>query len=97
MTTEPKFIPKDGAALTLPSGAACKIRLIDCVGFVVKDAAGYMEEGKERMVKTPWSAQEIPLQRRQNWAQEKSSKNIPILGSLSPQTEALRTSPGNST
>lgn len=61
MTTEPKFIPKDGAALTLPSGAACKIRLIDCVGFVVKDAAGYMEEGKERMVKTPWSAQEIPF------------------------------------
>lgn len=63
MTTEPKFIPKDGAALTLPSGAACKIRLIDCVGFVVKDAAGYMEEGKERMVKTPWSAQEIPFTR----------------------------------
>ncbi|MCI9538021.1 MAG: stage IV sporulation protein A [Eubacterium sp.] len=61
MTTEPKFIPKNGAALTLPSGAACKIRLIDCVGFVVKDATGYMEEGKERMVKTPWSPQEIPF------------------------------------
>lgn len=61
MTTEPKFIPKDGAAITLPSGAVGKVRLIDCVGFVVKDAAGYMEENKERMVKTPWSEQEIPF------------------------------------
>lgn len=61
MTTEPKFIPKDGAVITMPSGAQGRIRLIDCVGFVVKDAVGYMEESKERMVKTPWSPQEIPF------------------------------------
>ena len=61
MTTEPKFIPKDGAWITLPSGEKGRVRLIDCVGFVVKDAVGYMEEGKERMVKTPWSPQEIPF------------------------------------
>lgn len=61
MTTEPKFIPKDGAVITLPSGASGRIRLIDCVGFVVKDAVGYMEEEKERLVKTPWSPQEIPF------------------------------------
>ncbi len=61
MTTEPKFIPKDGAWMTLPSGARGKVRLIDCVGFVVKDAVGYMEEDKERMVKTPWLPQEIPF------------------------------------
>lgn len=61
MTTEPKFVPKGGAVISLPSGAKGKVRLIDCVGFVVKDAVGYMEEKKERMVKTPWSEQEIPF------------------------------------
>lgn len=63
MTTEPKFIPKDGAQFVLPSGMIGKVRLIDCVGFVVKDATGYEEDGKERMVKTPWSEQEIPFTR----------------------------------
>lgn len=63
MTTEPKFVPKDGAWITLPSGAKGRIRLIDCVGFVVKDAVGYMEEDRERMVKTPWSPQEIPFEK----------------------------------
>ena len=38
-----------------------KVRLIDCVGFVVKDAVGYREEEKERMVKTPWYDEEIPF------------------------------------
>ncbi len=61
MTTEPKFIPKDGAVITLPSGAKGRIRLIDCVGFVVKDAVGYLEEDRERMVKTPWFPREIPF------------------------------------
>ena len=61
MTMEPKFIPKDGALITLAGGEKGRVRLIDCVGFVVKDAVGYMEEDRERMVKTPWSPQEIPF------------------------------------
>ncbi len=61
MTTEPKFIPKEGARIQMPSGESGKVRLIDCVGFVVKDAVGYREEEKERMVKTPWYDEEIPF------------------------------------
>jgi stage IV sporulation protein A len=61
MTTEPKFVPKEGAVVTLPSGSVGKVRLIDCVGFVVKEAVGYREENRERMVKTPWSEQEMPF------------------------------------
>lgn len=61
MTTEPKFIPKEGAMITFPSGSQGKVRLIDCVGFVVRDAKGHIEDGKERMVKTPWFSQEIPF------------------------------------
>ena len=50
MTTEPKFIPKEGAQIQMPSGESGKVRLIDCVGFVVKDAVGYREEEKEKFL-----------------------------------------------
>lgn len=60
-TVEPKFIPKEAAKIQIAEGLEAKIRLIDCVGYIVPEAVGNMEEGKERMVKTPWYAQEIPF------------------------------------
>lgn len=60
-TTEPKFIPKEAAALKLGEDVEAKVRLIDCVGYMVEGAGGHMENGEERMVKTPWSAEEIPF------------------------------------
>lgn len=60
-TTEPKFIPKEAAALKFGEDLEAKIRLIDCVGYMVEGAGGHMENGEERMVKTPWSAEEIPF------------------------------------
>lgn len=60
-TVEPKFIPKEAAKIRIAEGLEAKIRLIDCVGYMVPEAAGNMEEGKERMVKTPWYPQEIPF------------------------------------
>ena len=61
MTTEPKFIPKDAAQVQLGDGISVKVRLIDCVGFMVDGAAGHIENDAERMVKTPWSETEIPF------------------------------------
>ena len=60
-TTEPKFIPQKAAALKLAGDVNVKVRLVDCVGFMVNGAAGHMEDGAERMVKTPWSEAEIPF------------------------------------
>ncbi len=60
-TVEPKFIPKEAARIQIGEEVDAKIRLIDCVGFLVPDAAGNMEDGKERMVKTPWFTYEIPF------------------------------------
>lgn len=60
-TTEPKFIPKEAATITLAEGIEAKIRLIDCVGYMVEGAGGHLENGQERMVKTPWSKEEIPF------------------------------------
>lgn len=60
-TTEPKFIPKEAAKITLGEDIDVKMRLIDCVGYMVEGAGGHMEDDVERMVKTPWSAEEIPF------------------------------------
>lgn len=61
MTTEPKFIPKEAAAITLADGIEANVRLIDCVGFMVEGAAGHVENGEERLVKTPWYDYDIPF------------------------------------
>ena len=60
-TVEPKFIPKEAVPVTLGDDQKVKIRLIDCVGYLVKDASGHVEEGKERMVKTPWFSKAVPF------------------------------------
>lgn len=61
MTTEPKFIPNNAVSIKIGGKANVKVRLIDCVGFMVDGATGHMEEDKERMVKTPWFDYDIPF------------------------------------
>lgn len=61
MTTEPKFIPKEAAQITLDNETDFKIRLIDCVGYMVDGATGHVENDQERLVKTPWYDYEIPF------------------------------------
>jgi len=61
MTTEPKFIPNEAAVINLAKDTSVAIRLIDCVGYMVKGASGHEENGEERLVKTPWFDYEIPF------------------------------------
>lgn len=61
MTTEPKFVPKDAAEIHLEEDVEVRIRLIDCVGFMVPGALGHIENDTERQVKTPWFEHEIPF------------------------------------
>ncbi|MFA6867242.1 MAG: stage IV sporulation protein A [Clostridia bacterium] len=62
MTTEPKFVPNEAASVDF-DGTKANVRLIDCVGYLIDDALGYTEDGKERMVKTPWSENKMPFQK----------------------------------
>ncbi len=62
MTTEPKFIPQNAVTVPLDDNTEVKVRLVDCVGFVVDGANGYMEGDGTRMVRTPWFAEEIPFE-----------------------------------
>ncbi len=61
MTTEPKFIPEQGVNININSNAGLNVRMIDCVGYIVDDAVGFLEEEQPRMVNTPWSEKEIPF------------------------------------
>ncbi len=61
-TTEPKFIPAQAAALELPGNMKCRVRLVDCVGYLVPSALGHMENGQMRMVDTPWEDEKISFE-----------------------------------
>ena len=61
MTTEPKFIPEESIEITLSDKAKLNVRMVDCVGYIVDSALGYIEEDNPRMVKTPWFDEEIPF------------------------------------
>lgn len=62
MTTEPKFIPNDAVEITIGDNLKFKTRLVDCVGYLVNNAIGYLEDDMPRMVKTPWYEEEIPFE-----------------------------------
>ena len=75
-TVEPKFIPKEAVSVDLGEDRKAKVRLIDCVGFLVKDAGGNVEDGKERMVKTPGFPGQSPFMKLQKREQKRLSRNI---------------------
>lgn len=63
MTTQPKFVPSDGAAtVQLPDHASARVRMVDSVGYLVRGALGTQEGGDARMVSTPWSQQDMPFE-----------------------------------
>lgn len=71
MTTEPKFVPTEAVNIHL-GDAACKVRLIDCVGYLITGALGAIEDGQPRMVQTPWNEEPMPF----NAAAEIGTKKV---------------------
>ena len=61
MTTEPKFIPEKAVKINIDNSASMNVRLIDCVGYIVPSALGYIENDQPRMVNTPWFDEPIPF------------------------------------
>lgn len=62
MTTEPKFIPNEAVEVAFAGNTSARVRMVDCVGFVVPGALGYTEEDAPRMVTTPWFDEQIPFE-----------------------------------
>ncbi len=61
MTTEPKFIPDDAVKITFDDNAQMKVKMIDCVGYIVDSALGHIENDVPRMVSTPWADEPMPF------------------------------------
>ena len=61
-TTEPKFVPNEAVEITIDEDIKFKVRMVDCVGYIVKGALGYLEAEEPKMVNTPWYEYEIPFE-----------------------------------
>ncbi|MBR4295377.1 MAG: stage IV sporulation protein A [Clostridia bacterium] len=80
MTTEPKFVPDEAVNIRLDEGSTLKIKMIDCVGYIVPEAIGHIEDGKPRMVTTPWSDEPIPFTKAAEIGTEKVIKEHSTIG-----------------
>ena len=81
-TTEPKFVPAEGVKISVGKKAQAKVRLIDCVGYMVDGALGGEDEGADRLVKTPWNENPIPLKEAAEIGTEKVIKDHSTVGVL---------------
>lgn len=62
MTTEPKFIPSNAVEINVSEGIDMRVRMVDCVGYAVPGVLGFDEGEEPRMVRSPWSEEEIPFE-----------------------------------
>ena len=79
-TTEPKFVPKEAADIVLADDIRVKVRLVDCVGYMVDGATGHLEEDKERLVQTPWHNKPIPFSEAAHIGTEKVIRDHSTIG-----------------
>ncbi len=81
MTVEPKFVPSNPININVGEDLNLNIRLVDCVGYVIPSAKGYLlEDGSPRLVKTPWKEEEIPFQEAANLGTKKVIENHSHIG-----------------
>ncbi|MBP5404368.1 MAG: stage IV sporulation protein A [Clostridia bacterium] len=89
MTTQPKFVPAEAVPVRLEGGIEAKVRLIDCVGYMVEGAEGATEDGKPRMVRTPWLQEEIPFEKAAEIGTEKVITEHSTIGILVTQDGSI--------
>ena len=82
MTTEPKFVPDEGVALTLDGGVSMRVKMIDCVGYMIPEAMGGEENGAARMVRTPWSEEPMPFAEAAEYGTRKVISEHATIGML---------------
>ena len=62
MTTQPKFVPNEAVKIRIGDKAQMNVRMVDCVGYMVKGALGHLENNVPRMVRTPWFDHDVPFE-----------------------------------
>jgi stage IV sporulation protein A len=79
-TTEPKFVPNEAVVINMNDNVQMRIRLIDCVGYLVKGALGYVEGEKQRMVMTPWTDKAVPFEQAAEYGTHKVIEDHSTIG-----------------
>ncbi len=82
MTTEPKFVPEEAVKINIDDSASFNLRIIDCVGYIVPEALGSLEDGQPRMVMTPWSEEAMPFEKAAELGTQKVIKEHSTIGIL---------------
>ena len=82
MTTEPKFIPDEAANISIDDATDVRVRLVDCVGYMVPDALGTVENGAPRMVHTPWQKEPMPFEEAAEYGTKKVIADHATIGLL---------------
>ena len=82
MTTEPKFVPDEAVTIKLDDCASLRVKMIDCVGYIVNEALGTIENGQPRMVNTPWRDEPMPFVEAAEMGTEKVIKEHSTIGML---------------
>lgn len=82
MTTEPKFVPDEAVTITIDECASLRVKMIDCVGYIVSEALGTIENGQPRMVNTPWQTEPMPFVEAAEMGTEKVIKEHSTIGML---------------
>ena len=80
MTTQPNFIPQQRVKIVIGENQNLNVRLVDCVGYMIKGAQGDSEEGKPRMVKTPWFKQPVPFEKAARTGTQKVIREHSTIG-----------------
>lgn len=80
MTTQPRFVPSEAVKITVAENVDLKVRLIDCVGYMVAGAMGAEENEKPRLVKTPWTEGELPFEEAAEIGTQKVMKEHSTVG-----------------
>lgn len=82
MTTEPKFVPDEAVSIKLDDCASLRVKMIDCVGYIVNEALGTIEDGQPRMVHTPWQDDPMPFVEAAEMGTERVIKEHSTIGML---------------
>ena len=82
MTTEPKFVPDEAVTIRIDDCASLRVKMIDCVGYIVSEALGTIENGQPRMVHTPWQEEPMPFVEAAEMGTEKVIKEHSTIGML---------------
>ncbi len=80
MTTEPKFVPDEAVEICIDNNITMQVKMIDCVGYIVSEALGTLEDGQERMVHTPWQEEPMPFVKAAEYGTEKVIRDHSTIG-----------------